>query len=118
MLTGIAALSRYWPWALGAVAALALAYFAWTVKGWADKAARVDAAEIAAKASQTALEAEKADRVATDAARLTAGLELERQLEAARANVRVVIRDRVKLIPVDRPCLTVEAGKALNELRR
>lgn len=112
------ALLRYWPWAVGIAAALALAWAGWTVKGWMDKAARVDAAEIAAKAAQQALEAERLDRARVDLARLAAGQKLSVTIQGYQDRTTILYRNVDRLIPVDRPCLPVEAVVQINALRR
>lgn len=97
---------------------MALAYFGWVVKGWHDKAARVDAAEIAAKASQTALEVERADRARVDLARLAASSDFRVTVQGYEAKTTVLLRETVKFVPDDRPCLPQGAVEAINLGRR
>jgi hypothetical protein len=117
-ISRIAALSQFWPWAVGAIVAAALAYSGWLIKGWADKAARVDAAEIAAKASQTALEAERADRARVDLARLAASSDFRVTVQGYEAKTTVLMRETVRYVPDDRPCLPQGAVDALNAGRK
>lgn len=116
-LSRLAALSQWWPAAVGAIVLIAVGVFAWTVKGWADKAARVDAAEIAAKASQAALEIEMADRARVDLDRLAAGSQLRVTIQGYEERTTILYRTRDRLIPVDRQALPVDAVRALNEGR-
>jgi hypothetical protein len=109
------ALLRYWPVALQASALIAMGYLVWLAAGWRDKAARVDAAEIAAKSAQQALEAERADRARVDLARLAASSKFSVTVEQVEEKTTILYRQRDRLIPVDRPCLPVEAVEALNE---
>jgi hypothetical protein len=108
--TGMAIL-RYWPWAAGLALALALAWFGWTVKGWQDKAARVDAAE-------QALQDERADRAHADLARLAASMNFNVKIDGYNDRTTILRREIVRYVSDDRPCLPQVLVDELNRGRK
>lgn len=81
----------------------------------------LDAAEALAseRAKQiTALQDEIIARAKADLARFAAGQKLNVEIQGYQDRTTILYRDLTRIIPVDRPCLPVEAVRALNEGRR
>lgn len=115
--TGIAAILRYWPGAV--IAALGLSLGVMTAL-WYSRGRALDASEALAadRGKQiTALQDEIIARAKADVDRLAAGAALNVQIQGYHDRTTILYRDVGRVIPVDRPCLPVEAVKALNEGR-
>lgn len=111
------AILKYGQWAIFGLAGIALGFVVWRVAHWEQKAARVDAAEKAQELAQSAIAQERAYRAKVDLDRLAASASFTVKVQGIEERTTVLIRQRDRLVPVDRPCLDGPAVDALNEGR-
>jgi hypothetical protein len=115
--SGIAALLRYGPWAVMAALALSLGVITalWYSQG---RALRASEQLASARAGQIdRLNAEVARRDLADLARLAASGQFQVKVEGYHDRTTILMREIVRFVPDDRPCLSGAAVEALNDGR-